>query len=148
MNKSTPNCVIERDKIPGASEHLGVRIYYKKDYGGALLDIEIWSNDNSESIKHPRRWLGSLMGSSFSLADHHPWHLHSGLGLAPARLGRCGDVADTIFEILLAALKYTEAKPRCISGLPGVFKKLYPRHLHSRRGERERSRCGGAKDAI
>ena len=40
----------------------------KKDYGGAALDIEIWSNDNSESIKHPWRWLGSLMGSSLSLA--------------------------------------------------------------------------------
>ena len=24
----------------------------KKDYGGVALDIEIWSNDNSESIKH------------------------------------------------------------------------------------------------
>ena len=97
----------------------------KKYYGGAALDIKIWSNDNSESIKHPRRWLGRLMSSSLSLAKKHPWHQHSGLGLALARLDRCRDTADTIFEILLAALKYTSSSPRCISGPPRVFQPIY-----------------------
>ena len=49
------------------------------------------------------------------------------LDLAPARLGHCGDATDAIFEILLAALKYTLARfrsPRCISGPPGVFQPI------------------------
>ena len=40
----------------------------KKFYGRVALDNDMRSIDNSESIKHPRRWLRRLMDSLLSLA--------------------------------------------------------------------------------
>ena len=97
-------------------------------------DVVQWQQG---AIKHPCWCLGSLMDSSLSLAKYHPEHLHSSLGLALAHLGHCGDAADSIFETLLAALKYTLARSSslwCISETPGVFQPIsqYPMPpLHS-----------------
>ena len=80
----------------------------------------------SDGVKYRLYWSNQKVSFLFDNSIYTtitPYLIAGICGPNKKRLGRCGDAMDTIFEIILAALKYTLVVPLCISGSPGVFKR-------------------------